>query len=74
MERYGRPISEWNQAKQEAEAILREVARAEATISYSDLAAKIRAVSFEPDEYGYHAFLGEISESEDDGLFAVSCG
>ena len=74
MERYGRSSSDWNQALGEAKAILQEVAQAERTISYSDLAAEITAVSFGPDEYGFHAFLGEISESEDDagrGLMTV---
>lgn len=74
MNRYGRPLSEWNHAIEEARATLREVARTGNTISYSDLTARIAAVSFEPNEYAFHAFLGEISADEDDagrGLMTV---
>ena len=74
MGHYGWPTDDWNKAKRQAMAILRDVARAEDTISYSELAAQISAVSFGPDEHGYHAFLGEISEAEDDagrGLLTV---
>lgn len=74
MTRYGHLIPDWNQAKDEAKAILQDVARTEGTISYSDLAAKISAVTFEADDCGFHAFLGEISMEEDDaghGLMTV---
>ncbi len=43
MERYGRTLDEWNVGIKVATAILGSVAKAERTITYSDLAAKLAA-------------------------------
>jgi len=71
---YGYSDPDWNAAEKQAKAILQKVARAKDTIAYSELTATITAISFDPDEYAFHAFLGEISEEEDDagrGLMTV---
>lgn len=65
---YGYDDSFWAAAKQEAKALLTERACApgpEGTMPYSELAAKIDAIRFEPHEVRFFHFLGEISEEED---------
>jgi hypothetical protein len=54
----------WEKAKVEAIEILIDVARREETISYSDLAKRIHAISIEPHDYAMRTFLGEISTDE----------
>jgi hypothetical protein len=57
--------SDWDEAKGEAHsAMVRAVQSTAGTISYGDLAAKIRTIPFEPDTRNFHALLGEISEEE----------
>ena len=58
--------SEWDQAKEEAKAALRKIARKQGTISYADLITKIDAIKFEPNAKEYLDFLGQISLDEDD--------
>jgi hypothetical protein len=55
----------WEAAKQQATDALRLVAKsARQTIAYSDLAKKIRAISFDPRDHSYHSLLGQISVEE----------
>jgi len=66
-ERYGHKRATWEQAKNEAIRAL--VARARSggdpTISYSELTTHIPSIPFNPEDYGFHALLYEISEEED---------
>ena len=57
--------SDWDVAKREAHsAMVAAVQSAAGTISYGDLATKIRAIAFEADSHNFHTLLGEISEEE----------
>jgi hypothetical protein len=64
---HGFTDSQWQRAKAEATAILRERAasRSNQTISYSELVERIKAVTLEPHDTRLAHMLGEIS-SEDD--------
>src|SRR5437870_4770220 len=66
MPRYGFADDAWERAKQQARDVLADVARSEATISYSDLIARIPAITIEPGSYAMRAFLNEISTAEYD--------
>lgn len=54
----------WTTAKQQARDLLIDCARREDTIAYSDLAARIRAITLDPHSYAMRALLGEISTAE----------
>ncbi len=64
MAKHGFSDEAWDQAKDQACEVLADVARAESTIAYSDLVARIGAIALEPHSYAMRAFLGEISTSE----------
>ena len=67
----------WNAAKTEAREAMIEVARREGTVSYSDLARRIRPIlgcGLEPHDPRLWEMLGQISRAEDDerrGLLTV---
>jgi hypothetical protein len=63
--KYGYPLTEWEAAKAEVKAMLRDRVRAnEGPISYDELARLIRTIPMEPDWYALRALLGEISNEE----------
>ncbi len=62
---FGFPQSQWDTAKEEARQQLIAIAKRQSTISYGDLAGKIRSISFRADEDPYHKMLGQISVAED---------
>ena len=64
--KFGFSDTQWEKAKVEAIQILSDVARRENTISYSDLAKRIHAISIDPHDYAMRTFLGEISTEEHD--------
>ena len=58
--------SDWDSAKREAREEMIAAARSPAgTISYSSLATRITALTFEPDSHVFHTLLGEIAREED---------
>ena len=62
--KFGFSDGAWETAKQQARDILIDRARRGDTIAYSDLAARISAVTLDPHSYAMRAFLGEISTVE----------
>lgn len=60
MPKYGFEDEAWERAKDEARVILADVARRESTITYSDLTARIRAITLDPHDYAMRTFLNEI--------------
>ena len=69
------PQSDWDNAKREARTLMVEAVRSpRGTITYGDLAAKIKSIKFQPDDQIFHALLGEISNEENDaqrGMLSV---
>jgi len=63
--KYSYSISDWNNAKKEMREILIERAKVRGMIPYSELVAKIKTISLEPEAYALAAMLGEISSEED---------
>ena len=61
---YGFDERTWNEAKVEAIAIMRQVARRRSTVSYTALVAGIKSVRFEPHDVRLFGLLGEISTEE----------
>jgi hypothetical protein len=59
---YGHQPDVWARAKQEAIRVI--VCRA-STLSYSDLATRIRSITFDPHDRSFHHLLGQISVEED---------
>ena len=64
MTKYGFADDDWERAKEQARDLLIDVARREDTIPYSDLVARIKAISLDPHSFAMRAFLGEISTEE----------
>ena len=64
---HGFTDKQWNEAKAEATAALRERAarRANQTISYSELVEHVKAIKLEPHDARLAHMLGEISSEED---------
>jgi hypothetical protein len=64
---FGFPQSDWEVARGEAHALMVAAARSAAgRITYSDLASKIEAISFEPDSHIFHELLSQISQAENE--------
>ena len=64
--RFGYPASDWHATKELATQILRERAPLpDPTIAYSELGARLRPITFQPDARAFHEMLGEISSEED---------
>lgn len=63
-EKYGYPLSDWNDAKEEMRQILIEKAKAGKTIAYSELTARLHTITFAPRSSAFAAILGEISTEE----------
>jgi hypothetical protein len=61
-ETYGYQADIWEKAKSEA---IRTIVHKGSTISYSELAANIRSIAFDPHDHGFHYLLGQISVEED---------
>lgn len=55
----------WTKAKSQAKDILVARAKQRGMIPYSELAAQIAAIRFEPHASSFWALLGQISEEED---------
>jgi hypothetical protein len=63
---FGFSQSDWDAATREAHSEMVKAAQsATGNITYSDLAAKIKAIQFEPDSQIFHELLGQISKAED---------
>ena len=62
--RFGLPIATWTAAKDEATAILQEIARQKKLITYSDLAREISSAHFERHDFRLFGLIGDISEEE----------
>jgi hypothetical protein len=74
MTKYGYKVSDWELAKEEIRSFLIERAKARQPIAYSDLAARVETIHFEPRSYAFASMLGEISTEEDDfgrGMLSV---
>jgi hypothetical protein len=65
MAKYGFADEDWERAKDQARDVLISVARAEGTVSYSELAGRISAIALDPHSYAMRAFLNEISTAEE---------
>ena len=63
--KYGFPAPEVEEATEEARKILVRTARAETTISYSELAEEVQAIPLEPHSTAMDGILGDLSEEED---------
>src|SRR5437879_1717133 len=61
---HGYPEAVWVRAKEEARAVLTATARARDVIAYSDLATRISAISFLPNDQRFFFLLREISADE----------
>src|SRR5688572_11337097 len=64
MPKYGFNDDGWNSAMEQAKAVMVDVARREDTITYSELVARVSAITLDPHSYAMRAFLGEISTAE----------
>lgn len=62
---YGFEGAQWDTAKEQAKAILVDVAMRRGRIAYSELVDKISALSLEPHDTRLFHLLGEISSDED---------
>jgi hypothetical protein len=63
---FGFPQSQWDAAKHEAREQLIAVAKRSGTITYGELASKVRSISFAADDDPFHKLLGQISIEEND--------
>jgi hypothetical protein len=63
---FGFPQSQWDAAKHEAREQLIAFAKRPGTIAYSELASKVRSISFAADDDPFHKLLGQISIEEND--------
>ena len=63
--KYGIPVDTWDEAKEEARQVIREVASGRGLIFYSDLVRRIRRCDLEPYGKPFAKMLGEISTDED---------
>ncbi len=61
---HGYNDDQWNLAKKQAKELLAERARMRGMMPYSELVAKITAINFDPNDYAFFHFLGEISKEE----------
>lgn len=62
---YGFSGQDWDDAKEEARAILVDVARRKGRIAYSELAAQIHSIAIEAHDPRMFHLLGEISSEEE---------
>jgi hypothetical protein len=62
---FGHAAVNWETAKEEAREILAHTAEAESTITYGDLARRIRSVRFDPHGDDFRHFLGQLSWEAD---------
>ncbi|MRS04693.1 hypothetical protein EG832_15975 [bacterium] len=67
MNRYGFEAAKWEEAKNEARAILIERAKVRGLISYSDLMYQITSIKMDPHDVRISPFLEEISLAEHSG-------
>jgi len=63
---YGFSGPDWDAAKEEAKAVLIEVARRKGRIAYSELAGQIHAIEIEAHDPRMFHLLGEISVEEEE--------
>jgi hypothetical protein len=75
MQTFGHPQSDWDAAISEArDAMIAALRTAKGTITYGELARRITAIRFEPDDHIFHGLLGQISRSENNqgrGMLSV---
>lgn len=64
LNRYGYPFAKWNKAKEEMKQILIGIAKAGGKIPYSELVAKVKTITLQPESYALANMLGEISTEE----------
>jgi hypothetical protein len=64
--RHGFDPGSWEAAKDEARAVLYDVARKRRTISYSSLVEHIKSIRMEPHDPRLAHFLGQIAREDDD--------
>ncbi len=62
---FGHDVKDWGKAKEEAQAVLMDTARAQSTISYGELARRISSVRFDPHGDDFRHFLGQLSWEAD---------
>lgn len=62
---YGFESAQWDAARQQAKAILVDVATRKGRIAYSELVGQISALRLEPHDARLFHLLGEISSDED---------
>lgn len=63
---YGHDDATWEQAKEDARAVIAERARVRGMIPYSELVSGIHAIQFDPHDAQLFHLLGEISKEEDE--------
>jgi len=63
--RYGFPKGQWERAKAEADAVLRECARKHRTTTYGELCRSITAIALKPRSWAMMAFLDEVCAEAD---------
>jgi hypothetical protein len=68
--RFGHPVADWERAKRQAQATLRQCARERRTITYAGLCEAVDAVHLRPYSFAIVAFLDEIC-AEDDAAHGI---
>lgn len=63
--KYGLPAPDVEKATEEARRVLVRTARAETTISYSELAEQVQAIPLQPHSAAMDGILCDLSEEED---------
>jgi hypothetical protein len=64
--KHGFAVDDWERGKDQARAVMYDVAGRRSTIAYSDLVAQITAVRMEPHDPRLAHFLGQIAREDDD--------
>ena len=59
--RFNIPVETWDAAVDEIHELLVPVARRRETVTYSDVVARLNAVTLEPDSSAFHHMLGDVS-------------
>jgi hypothetical protein len=63
---HGFPILAWERAKEEAREVIHDRARSQRTIFYSELAAQISSITFDPHDVRFGYLLGQVASEDDD--------
>ena len=62
---FGYPPATWQAAKEQAREAMISTAQQQLLITYTELAARINAIAFQPHDFKLFHLLGQISTSED---------